>query len=80
MTGFRSVAYLKGDRCRLVSRNGHRFDQFGPLCQWLATHLNVEEAVVDGEIVCLDAGGRSQFYELLTRRGELFNERRPRGS
>jgi bifunctional non-homologous end joining protein LigD len=28
--------------------------------------------VVDGEIVCLDASGRSQFHELMYRRGSPF--------
>src|SRR5262249_30368469 len=30
------------------------------------------EAVLDGEIVCLDQYGRSQFKELMFRRGEPF--------
>jgi bifunctional non-homologous end joining protein LigD len=28
------------------------------------------EAVLDGEIVCLDSNGRPQFYDLLRRRSE----------
>ena len=67
--GFRAVAYVNQSACRLVSRNGHPFDQFGPLCQWLASHLEVKEAVLDGEIVCLGSDGRSQFYDLLGKRG-----------
>jgi ATP-dependent DNA ligase len=38
----------------------------------LATAIHIEldcEAVFDGEIVCLDASGRPQFYDLLRRRG-----------
>jgi hypothetical protein len=32
-------------------------------------HLPVQNAILDGEIVCLDSAGRSQFNELLHRRG-----------
>ena len=28
------------------------------------------EAIIDGEIVCLDAQGVSQFYQLLSRKAE----------
>jgi bifunctional non-homologous end joining protein LigD len=32
--------------------------------------MRVRDAVLDGEIVCLDDEGRSQFNELLHRRGQ----------
>ena len=28
------------------------------------------EVILDGEIVCLDAAGKPQFYDLMLRRGE----------
>ena len=66
--GFRALAYVDGDGCRLVSRNRHRFDEFEPLAAAVAKSVRAECAVLDGEIVCVDEHGRSQFYELMARR------------
>ncbi len=66
--GFRALAYVDGDGCRLVSRNRHRFDEFEPLALSVAKALRAERAVLDGEIVCVDEHGRSQFYQLMARR------------
>jgi len=66
--GFRALAYVDGDRCRLVSRNRRRFDQFDPLAAAVARSLRAERAVLDGEIACVDEHGRSQFYPLMVRR------------
>ena len=44
------------------------FKGFPSLCA--AIHIGLDwEAVLDGEIVILDSGGRPQLYELLRRRG-----------
>ena len=66
--GFRSLAYLEGGRCRLVSRHRNVYKSFETLRDALSG-LNANDAVLDGEIVCLDAEGCSQFKELLYRRG-----------
>src|SRR5437868_9764339 len=63
--GFRALAYLDGSGARLISRNGNRFASFDPLCQSIAFFLRVKNAVLDGEIACLDDKGHSQFNELL---------------
>jgi len=42
------------------------------LCGFIAAHLPGSSAVLDGKIVCLDQHGRSQFYELMFRRGQPF--------
>jgi bifunctional non-homologous end joining protein LigD len=68
--GFRSLAYVDGDRARLLSRSGNAYKSFGELSSWIARHLNVEDAVLDGEIICLDKDGRSRFNDLLYRRGD----------
>ena len=68
--GFRALAYVEHDRCRLVSRNGNEFKSFTSLNLAVADDLKSHSVVLDGEIVCLDKEGRSQFYELLFRRGE----------
>ena len=67
--GFRALAYVDGSGARLISRNGNRFASFDPLCQSIAFFLRAKSAVLDGEIVCLDSKGHSQFNELLFLRG-----------
>ncbi len=47
-----------------------RLHSFATLNIAIAEELQEERAVLDGEIVCLDDSGRSQFDELLFRRGE----------
>ncbi len=42
------------------------------LAGWIGRHLKVESVVLDGEIVCLDADGRSQYNELIYRRGDPY--------
>jgi bifunctional non-homologous end joining protein LigD len=68
--GFRSLAYLEDGRCRLISRNGNEFKSFPALNLGLPRECHAQNAVLDGEIVCLDKAGNSQFKELLFRRGE----------
>jgi bifunctional non-homologous end joining protein LigD len=68
--GFRSLAYIENGRCKLVSRNGNEFKSFSDLNLALAVECRVKRAVLDGEIVCLDGKGNSQFTKLLFRRGE----------
>jgi bifunctional non-homologous end joining protein LigD len=67
--GFRALAFMLNGACRLVSRNGNAFGSFQVLCEAIAAELDCD-AVLDGEIVCLDEQGRSQFDELLFRHGE----------
>ncbi len=69
--GFRALAYVEDGVCRLVSRNGNVFKSFAALAAGLPDELRAGAAVLDGEIVCLDSNGKSQFEELLFRRGEV---------
>jgi bifunctional non-homologous end joining protein LigD len=70
--GFRALAYIS-DRVQLVSRKGHTYRRFDRLCKELAHALAGHEAVLDEEIICLDAEGRPQFYDLLrTRRHPIY--------
>jgi hypothetical protein len=41
---------------------------FAELAAWIAEHLRVESAVLDGEIACVDDDGRPVFRDLLFRR------------
>jgi bifunctional non-homologous end joining protein LigD len=70
--GFRALTYIEEGKCRLVSRRRHEYQSFRELQASIAGHLPVKDAVIDGEIVCLDHLGRSQFYELMFRRGDPF--------
>jgi bifunctional non-homologous end joining protein LigD len=68
--GFRALAYVDGGSCRLVSRKNHVYKAYAPLCEWIGKHLRAENAVLDGELACLDEEGKPQFNRLLRRRGE----------
>jgi len=68
--GFRALAFVQNGKCRLVSRIGNDFHGFAALASSLPKELNAKAAVLDGEVVCLDSSGKSQFNELLFKRGE----------
>jgi bifunctional non-homologous end joining protein LigD len=69
--GFRGLAYIRSGQCKLISRNGNPFASFSGLAGTIAASLPfVHDAVLDGEILCLDRRGRPQFKNLLFRRGE----------
>jgi bifunctional non-homologous end joining protein LigD len=56
--------------CHLISRNGNQFNSFPALAESLPAELSARSAILDGEIVCLDRHGKTQFKDLLFRRGE----------
>jgi bifunctional non-homologous end joining protein LigD len=62
--GFRALAHVEGHHCRLVSRNGHLFTKFGILETEISHGIRADQAVLDGEIVCLDADGQQQLLQL----------------
>ncbi len=66
--GFRALAYIDVGECKLVSRNLNHFKSFESLKKSL-NKLPVQNTILDGEIVCLDSQGVSQFNELFSRRG-----------
>ena len=53
--GFRALAYIERGECKLVYRNLEHL-RFNALEEALAT-LPVQNAIIDGEIVCIDAKG-----------------------
>jgi bifunctional non-homologous end joining protein LigD len=65
--GFRSLAYIENGQCDLASRNENTFRNFKDLALWIGENLRVENAVLDGEIACVDDSGRSVFNDLLFR-------------
>src|SRR5579864_8496417 len=75
MDGFRALAHVGPDETRLVSRRGNVYKRFIELAA--AIHIELDcEAVLDGEIVCLDGNGRPQFHDLLRRRACVLRVRR----
>ena len=69
LDGFRALAYVSATGVILVSRKGHVYRSFGTLGAEIRRSVRANEAVLDGEIVCLDDSGRPTFTPLLHRRG-----------
>jgi bifunctional non-homologous end joining protein LigD len=67
MDGWRCLAYIENRACRLISRKQNQYKSFGPLTEALAK-LKVQNAIIDGEVVCLDATGKSVFLDLMRPR------------
>jgi bifunctional non-homologous end joining protein LigD len=67
MDGWRSLASIENGACRLISRKQNQYKTFGPLAVALAK-LKVQNAIIDGEVVCLDPEGKSVFLDLMRRR------------
>jgi bifunctional non-homologous end joining protein LigD len=65
--GFGALAYIDFGECQLVSRKGTVYRSFPKLCAATSAAIPAH-AVLDGEIVHLDADGKPQFYELMRRR------------
>ncbi|MGA2001570.1 MAG: hypothetical protein ABSG52_16425 [Terriglobales bacterium] len=53
-----------------MSRNGNVFKSFAALNQAIPRELHARSAVLAGKIICLDRHGKSQFRDLMFRRGE----------
>lgn len=70
--GFRAIAYVEGRECRLVSRNGYTFTAWPQLADEIARRVSCDSAVLDGEVCCLEANGRTDFYRLMFRRERPF--------
>jgi bifunctional non-homologous end joining protein LigD len=65
LDGFRALCYLEQERCRLMSRNGNPMHRFASLGDQIAAALDVDDAILDGEVIVADETGRPQFYDLL---------------
>lgn len=67
--GYRAVTFVKNGKATLVSRNQNELtDEFPEIARALE-ELPVENAVIDGEVVALDAQGRSSFSLMQQRTG-----------
>lgn len=65
--GVRVLAFCDGSSTRLYSRTGREVTHQYPEFNQLAARLNVPNAVLDGEIVALDANSRPSFERLQSR-------------
>ena len=70
--GFRAVLYIERGNVRFMSRNGKHMRRFDELAEAIAQGLEVRDAILDGELVCLDQAGRPQFNELFFRRSTPY--------
>jgi len=64
--GFRAITYIQNGECKILSRNS-RVLRF-PLLTKNLSGLSVKDAIIDGEIIHIDANGISHFNDLLRDR------------
>jgi bifunctional non-homologous end joining protein LigD len=62
--GYRLLAWIDHGKVRLVTRNGHDWTDRLPAVAKAVGKLNVETALLDGELVALDDSGISSFPAL----------------
>jgi len=65
--GLRAMAYVRDGVVRLVGRNGRDLTPFFPELNHIPGMLNAYEAILDGEIVVVDAQGHPAFDALRPR-------------
>src|SRR5215471_9902998 len=62
--GYRALCYLERRRNRLISRNNNVMTRFDELAEQIAAVLEVDDAILDGEIIAADETGRPVFMDL----------------
>lgn len=63
--GYRIVAYVEGGKVRLMTRNGQDYTrQFKPIADSLIEWADRRTIILDGEVVILDAEGKTDFQAL----------------
>jgi bifunctional non-homologous end joining protein LigD len=68
LDGYRALLIKEGDRVQIRSRNDKDLTRMYPRLAARAQKLKAQQAVLDGEIVALDAQGRPSFQTLQHRR------------
>jgi bifunctional non-homologous end joining protein LigD len=63
--GFRALCYIEQGRGRFISRNGNAMSRFDAFGDQVAAVLDVDDAIIDGEVIGVDETCRPQFYDLL---------------
>jgi len=67
--GYRAVAFFENGRVRLVSRNQNELTARYPELKDLANSVKAKTAILDGEVVALDADGKASFSLMQQRTG-----------
>jgi bifunctional non-homologous end joining protein LigD len=63
--GYRGLCFIEQGRARFVSRNGKPLDRFAALGAELVDVLEVDDAILDGEVIAPDETGRPRFWGLM---------------
>jgi bifunctional non-homologous end joining protein LigD len=66
--GFRALAVIERGKCRFLSRTLHDLYGFGDLRAALAQELQVDNAVLDGELAVMDEVGRILSAPIMKKR------------
>jgi bifunctional non-homologous end joining protein LigD len=66
--GFRALAVIEREKCRFLSRTLHDLYGLGDLRAALAEELQVDDAVLDGELAVMDEAGRTLFAPMMRKR------------
>jgi len=69
--GFRALAVIQEGQCQFYSRNKHRLTGFRDLAEAIMRELNVENAILDGELAATDEEGRTVFAALMQRSRQI---------
>ena len=67
--GYRAIAFIEGGKVRLVSRNQNDLTPRYPELTDLPKFVKTKNAILDGEVVALDAEGRASFSLMQQRTG-----------
>jgi bifunctional non-homologous end joining protein LigD len=67
--GVRALAQIRNGKATLWARSGRDITAEYPDLADITKYVRVKEAILDGEIVTLDANGRSDFHKLQNRLG-----------
>jgi bifunctional non-homologous end joining protein LigD len=67
--GYRAITFIDNGKVRLVSRNQNELTQRYPELKDMAESVNAKSAILDGEVVALDADGRASFSLMQQRTG-----------
>jgi bifunctional non-homologous end joining protein LigD len=68
--GFRAFAVIERGHCRFISRNKYKLYGLRDLATAIAREVNVETAILDGELAVPDHLGRTVFAAMMKRRHE----------
>ncbi len=67
--GYRAIAFIENDKVRLVSRNQNELTARYPELKDMPALIKAKTAILDGEVVALDADGRASFSLMQQRTG-----------